>query len=81
MDLVLDVSALESPEPMERVLDALASLSEDDRLRVLHRREPHPLYDLLCRKGYGWETTGAASRFEILIWRTDPSGTSSSRRC
>lgn len=77
----LDVSSLEPPEPMERVLEALAGLAEDHRLRVLHRREPFPLYDLLRRMGYAWETTGADGRFEILIWREDPCPASVSRQC
>jgi len=74
MDLVLDVSSLEPPEPLERVLDALADLPAGDRLRVLHRREPFPLYDLLRRMGYAWETTGSDGRFEILIWPRDGAG-------
>ena len=69
MDMPLDVSSLEPPEPMQRVLEALFHLAADDRLLVLHRREPFPLYDILRRMGYRWETTGTEGRFEIVIWR------------
>ncbi len=68
MDHPLDVSALPVPEPLERVLDALADLPPGDRLRVLHRREPFPLYDLLARMGYRWETQGEEGQYQILIW-------------
>ena len=59
---------LEPPEPMERVLDALTDLRPEQRICVLHRREPFPLYDLLRHMGYGWRTQGCDGRFEILIW-------------
>ena len=81
MDVLLDVSALEPPEPMERILDALSGLGEGNRLRVLHRREPFPLYDLLGRMGYAWETTGTDGRFEILIWPVHPTDSGGPRRC
>lgn len=71
MDLELDVTDLAPPEPLERVLDALADLPAGDRLLVLHRREPFPLYDLLRRMGYGWRTQGEEGRYRILIWSLD----------
>ena len=72
MDVPLDVSALEPPEPMRQILEALFDLADGDRLCVRHRREPFPLYDILQRMGYAWETSGSEGRFQILIWRTDP---------
>ena len=81
MDVPLDVSSLEPPEPLERILDALAELAADERLRVLHRREPFPLYDILRRMGYAWETTGSDGRFEILIWQEVPFTPTGSRSC
>lgn len=68
----LDVSDLEPPEPLERILDELAEMSPGERLWVLHRREPFPLYDLLKGLGCSWHTTGQEGRFEILIWSGDP---------
>lgn len=67
MDQILDVSALPAPEPLERVLDALADLPSGDRLCVIHHREPYPLYDLLKRMGYRWETQVEGERYRILI--------------
>ena len=69
MERVLDVSDLEPPEPLERILDALDQLGTGDWLHVRHRREPFPLYGFLQRLGYAWKTerTGEAA-FDILIW-------------
>lgn len=47
MERRLDVSDLEPPEPMERILDALDEMPAEDCLRVRHRREPYPLYNNL----------------------------------
>ena len=69
MERVLDVSDLEPPEPLERILDALDELGTGDWLHVRHRREPFPLYGFLQRLGNAWQTerTGDAA-YEILIW-------------
>lgn len=72
MEHRLDVSKLEPPEPMEQIIDALADMPEDDWLRVHHRREPYPLYNMLSQAGYRWMTVcHAIDDFEILIWRAD----------
>jgi len=72
MEQVIDVSDLEPPEPLERILDALADLPPGAWLRVLHRRDPVPLYRMLRDMGYYWETTSPVpGRFEILIWPED----------
>lgn len=77
----LDVRQLEPPQPLERILDALADMPADARLRVLHRREPFPLYDLLRRMGYGWSTQGTDERFEILIWSLNQDAPGGERAC
>lgn len=68
MERELDVSTLEPPEPFERILDALIDLQDGDWLRVHHRREPFPLYDVLRREGYCWRTERRGDAVEILIW-------------
>ena len=68
MRRVLDVRSLPPPEPLERVLDALADLRSGGPLWVLHRREPFPLYDMLRTMGYSWRVQGREGHFEILIW-------------
>ena len=74
MEQELDVSPLEPPEPLERILDTLADMPHGDWLRVMHRRDPVPLYRILQNMGYRWHTDCLApGRYEILIWPEDMS--------
>lgn len=67
-DLVVDGRGLEPPEPMEKVLAALDDLQPGQRLRFLIHRQPYPLYDILRRYHYRYQTTAVADgEFEILI--------------
>lgn len=70
MERLLDVSELEPCEPLERSLDAVDELGPGDHLRVLHRREPFPLYRILTERGFAHRTVpGERTAFEIFIWR------------
>lgn len=51
----LDVCGLSPPEPMERILDALATLGRDRCLCVMINREPFPLYPILERRGFEFD--------------------------
>lgn len=67
-ELVLDVCGLMPPEPMERVLEALAALQPGQRLRMLIDREPRPLYRILERNAYRYDASMRDDGiFEILI--------------
>lgn len=67
-DIIVDGRGLEPPEPMERVLAALDTVQPGQRIRFLIHRQPYPLYDLLRRHHYLYETiAGADGGFEILI--------------
>lgn len=67
---LLDVRELEPPEPLERVLELLDTLAPDERIRMLHRRDPNLLYPILHREGFTWRTeTTPEGEFVILIWR------------
>lgn len=69
-EVELNVCALEAPEPMERVLEALCELPPGDRLAVLIEREPRPLYRILARHGYRYCIVELPDRlYELLIWR------------
>lgn len=50
--VVLDVSALPAPEPFQRITEALSRLPDSACLKVLHRREPFPLYPVLRSTGF-----------------------------
>ena len=66
----LDVRDLEPPEPMQHALAALDQLKPGEQLRMLHHREPFPLYTMLRERGYTHRTTQLADgSYEILIWQ------------
>jgi hypothetical protein len=71
MDHILDARGLEPPEPMERTLDALATLPPGDRLLLRLPRQPFPLFDLLRRMGYLWEVSGSDGDYCIAIRPAD----------
>lgn len=72
MERLLDVSALEPPEPLERILETIPDLHPGDYLHVLHRREPRLLYPMLKQAGFAWWTRpGRVYAFEIFIWRRE----------
>lgn len=69
---VLDVRSMESPEPFERVMEALDRLGPGDRLIVVIDRRPAPLFRVLERNGFAFaEAPGKDAAFEIAIWRKD----------
>ncbi len=67
---LLDVSALEPPEPLVQVVDAAVALQPGEYLRVRLPREPYPLYSLLDERGFEYRRLPTAGpMFEILVWR------------
>jgi len=73
MQHVLDVSNLPPPEPLERILDALADLPDGDSLKVILPRDPVLLYPMLRSMGMYWDRrTGEGGVVELLI--SEPGG-------
>ena len=65
----IDVSELEPPEPMDRILARLRQLQAGQLLRVRHRREPFPLYPMLEQAGYEYCCIPIGTEvFLIYIW-------------
>ncbi len=72
MEQFIDVSKLEPPEPLERILEKLEALNEGDFLSVSHRREPIPLYAIIQENGFSWRCIEKSpAHFQIYIWRTN----------
>jgi len=68
----LEVRGLESPMvPMERILDVLETLAEDDWLRVALSREPYPLYTLMHQMEFAWDMHRSGIDVTIRIWRAE----------
>lgn len=69
-EIVIDVHELQPPEPMQRALDALDSLTDGQYLKIIHRMQPFPLYDILSDNGFKYKVTdGEISTFDIYVWR------------
>ena len=67
-EVFLDLRGMYPPEPMERVLDALASLRLGQQIRLLIEREPHPLFKVLDSNGYAWRCTESApGLYQVVI--------------
>ena len=67
--ITLDNRGLTPPEPMVRILGALAALPEDGQLRALMDREPFPLYAELTRRGFAWDFTVEGELQVLTVWR------------
>lgn len=66
----LDNRGLEPPEPLVRILEALATLAPDQQLTSDLDREPLLLYPELANRGFSYETAAtAAGGYRIRIWR------------
>lgn len=67
---VIDVSTLEPPQPMTQIIKALTELKENYYLKVLHRRQPFPLYVKLIESGwYYYCQCHSESNVTIYIYR------------
>ena len=68
--IVVDCRELFPPEPMERVLEAVQAMQEDEAVLMVHRQEPFPLYKRLEERQCDYEI----KRFidggvQLLIWK------------
>ena len=68
-EILIDARQLEPPEPMEKVMQALALLRPDQSIRLLLHREPFPLYPILEERGYGHQTRMEADGSYIILIR------------
>jgi hypothetical protein len=67
----LDVSALAPPKPMMEITKVLADLPHDGLLRVTHRREPVPLFEII-RDNFRYRHIAVAEgQHLIFIWHRD----------
>ena len=68
-EILIDARGLEPPEPMERVMQALALLRPGQGIRFLLHREPFPLYPLLAERGFRHETHARADGSYVILIR------------
>ncbi|GAB4333881.1 MAG: hypothetical protein Kow0010_20600 [Dehalococcoidia bacterium] len=67
--ITIDNRGLHPPEPMVRILGALAELGDDDELLAIMDREPMLLYPELERRGWTWQFVRKDGGHELTIRR------------
>jgi uncharacterized protein (DUF2249 family) len=55
--VVIDGREMQPPEPLERALAALDTLSPEGELVMLLYCQPHPLFNVLRKNGFTWQET------------------------
>ena len=69
IEILLDVRDLEPPEPLQQVLGVLDSLPGGHYLRVVHRRDPKCLLQLVEQLGFAHKVRCIRDgKFEIFVW-------------
>ncbi|MCW9013999.1 MAG: DUF2249 domain-containing protein [Gammaproteobacteria bacterium] len=74
-EIVLDVHELQPPAPMEMALDALDKMTEGEYLKMIHRMQPFPLYNILFENGFKYEAREGDAGFDIYIWHAKDKAT------
>ena len=67
--IILDVSMLQPPLPMDMALDAIDKLESGQYIKMLHRMQPHPLYNILMDNGFKYKVHTGNELIEIYIWK------------
>jgi uncharacterized protein (DUF2249 family) len=69
--IIVDNRGLQPPEPMVRILAALASLPEGGEVVALMDREPLLLYPELERRGFTWTFNPSSGEHRLAIRRAE----------
>ncbi|MGD9935699.1 MAG: DUF2249 domain-containing protein [Dehalococcoidia bacterium] len=67
----IDNRGLQPPEPMVRILGALAGLPPGEVLVALMDREPLMIYPELERRGFEWEFETGTGSHRLVIRRAE----------
>ena len=75
-EILLDATALEPPEPLQRATLILQQLEHGQHLRMLHRRLPYPLFESCEQLAIGYRHfANHDNQWVILFWRNDDPAT------
>ena len=73
-DKVIDGRSMEPPEPFVQTMEALEHLGAGQKVLLIARHEPFPLYRALDLNGFLWQTEKMSDgSAEVLIWRRENS--------
>ncbi len=66
----IDVRDLPPPEPFEIIIKTLKDLDKGDSVKVIHRRIPYPLFEVIEKQGFLFEYSEISDGiFHIIITR------------
>ncbi len=68
-EIVLDVHDLPPPAPFDVVMEKLPHLKPGEYIKMLHRMQPFPLYDILLENGFRYKVIDGEFGFDIYIWQ------------
>ncbi len=72
--ITLDVSEMAPPEPYRQAVEALIEMPHGSLLKMVHRKEPYPLYQTAAEMGFYHKTTYLDDGVvQILFWHKDDS--------
>ncbi len=67
-EIILDVHELPPPAPFEVVMGKLTTLKSGEYIKMMHRMQPFPLYDILLENGFRYKVIDGEFGFNIYIW-------------
>lgn len=67
-EILLDCTMLESPEPLNLVVQNLGKLDESNYIKMVHRMEPMVLYGILEQNGFKHITKNIENQVEVYIF-------------
>jgi len=70
-EIVLDVHDLQPPAPMEKAIEALDKLADGEYLKMIHRMQPFPLFNILTENNFKYKVKPGEKGFDIFIWKND----------
>ena len=69
-ELLINVSEDEPPKPFEAVTELIDQMQAGEYIRMLHRKKPLPLIQMLQDNGFECKIRqGQSTAWEILIWK------------
>ena len=70
-EIVIDTRELPSPEPLERVVNALAEVTTGNYIKMVHRMEPLMLFPILKNNGFEYVKKPIGEEIEVYIFLKD----------
>ncbi|TLP37075.1 hypothetical protein [Arcobacter arenosus] len=70
-EILLDCTMLESPEPLNLVIQNLGNISKTTYIKMIHRMQPMMLFNILDQNGFKYITMEENNQVEIYIFKEE----------